>query len=178
MLIAATVAGLGGCGTAPPVADEESDWERQREEQIARGAEVAPPSFPREQDLIPFYVSAVSRFQFFVDGSSIEPGPDGVVRYVLVAISRQGARTVNFEGIRCASAEYRIYATGTDDRRWIRQPSPWRPIRQGNEADRWHEALAIEYFCPLGNPIHSGAEGASALRRGVSRQRQLLEDQR
>jgi len=136
-----------------------------------------PPRYPREQDLIPFYVSAVSRFRFFVDGTSIAPA-DGIVRYVLVAISRQGARTVNFEGIRCASAEYRIYATGTADGRWIRQPGPWRPIKQGNDADRWHEALAIEYFCPLGNPIHGRAEGADALRRGVSRQRQLLEDQR
>ena len=167
---------LGGC--AAPVADERSDWEREQDERNWVDADVVPPAFPRERDLIPFFVSAVSRFDFFVDAASIDPGAGGVVRYVLVAGSRQGVRTVNFEGIRCQTGEYRIYATGTTEGKWIRRPGPWRAIKAGNDADRWHETLAIEYFCPLGNPIHSRAEGVDALRRGVSRQRQPAESDR
>ncbi|MGH8686088.1 MAG: CNP1-like family protein [Burkholderiales bacterium] len=160
---------LGGC--AAPAANDQSDWEREREETSLRNVDVAPPAFPRERDLISFSVSAASDFKFFIDGASIAPAADGVVRYVLEARSRQGARTVNFEGIRCQSGEYRIYATGTDAGEWIRRPSPWRQIKAGNDADRWHEALAIEYFCPLGVPIRSRAEGVDALRRGVSPRR-------
>jgi hypothetical protein len=32
---------------------------------------------------------------------------------------------------------------------------------------RWHNALRDEFFCPLGNPIGSPAEGVTALRRGL-----------
>jgi CNP1-like family len=89
-----------------------------------------------------------------------------VVRYVLLARSPQGPETVTFEGIRCSSSEYRIYATGVDGGRWLRSASPWRPI-EPRSVQRWHNALAKEYFCPLGYPIRSAAEGVEALRRGA-----------
>jgi hypothetical protein len=92
-------------------------------------------------------------------------GEDGVVRYVLVARSSQGAQSVSFEGIRCSTSEYRIYATGTRDGGWTRSANPWREIAL-RSVQRWHNALRDEFFCPLGNPIRSAAEGVAALRRG------------
>jgi CNP1-like family len=101
-------------------------------------------------------------------------GKDGVVRYVLVARSAQGAQSVSFEGIRCSTSEFRIYATGGDDG-WLRSSSPWRPIAP-RAVQRWHNALRDEYFCPFGNPIHSAAEGVDALRRGGHPSRALTGD--
>lgn len=143
-----------------------SDWERAHEKRAWRESEVELPAYPRRADLLPFFVSAASRFEFFVDGSSLSPGEDGVVRYVLVARSPQGTETVTYEGIRCSTAEFRIYASGIGDRRWVRSSSAWRPIEQ-RSVQRWHNALRNEYFCPLGNPVRRAAEAVGALRRGA-----------
>ncbi len=87
-----------------------------------------------------------------------------MVRYVLVARSAQGAESVSYEGIRCEEKEYRMYAIGSGGG-WTRRITPWRPI-EPRSVQRWHNALWREYFCPLGNPIRSAAEGVEALRRG------------
>jgi hypothetical protein len=142
-----------------------SDWERRQAERNWREREAVLPAYPQEKSLLPFFVSAASNFEFYIDGASLSVGEDGVVRYVLVARSAQGAESVSFEGIRCSTSEVRLYATGTAVRGWARSSSPWRRIAP-RSVQRWHNALRDEYFCPLGNPIHSPAEGVDALRRG------------
>ena len=141
-----------------------TDWERERAQRDWREREVVLPAFPAKQALIPFFVSATTQSDFFVDGASLSSADDGVVRYALVARSRQGAETITYEGIRCSAGEYRIYATGTGGR-WTRVEAPWRKI-EPRSTQRWHNALYKEYFCPLGQPIHGAAEGVDALRRG------------
>lgn len=150
-------------GAAP--AQPPSDWERRQAERNWREIDAAPPAYPKQQDLLPFFVSAATRFEFYIDGASLAVGEDGVVRYVLVARSAQGAESVSFEGMRCSTGEVRIYAIGTSDGSWTRSAGPWRRITP-REIQRWHNALYTEYFCPLGNPIHSPREGVAALRRG------------
>lgn len=147
------------------MAQPKSDWERRQEDREWREAEVALPAFPRPADLLPFFVSAASDFRFFVDGASLSVGADGVVRYTLVARSPQGAESVVFEGMRCATREVRGYASGRADGSWSRRDTPWRPIGHPS-VQRWHKALATEYFCPGRTAIHSAAEGLDALRRG------------
>jgi CNP1-like family protein len=92
-------------------------------------------------------------------------GADGVVRYTVVARSPQGAESVVFEGLRCATREVRGYATGRAGGSWSRRDTPWRRIDTRN-LQRWHDALATEYFCPGRTAIRSAAEGLDALRRG------------
>jgi len=130
-----------------------------------REDDVALPAFPRPADLLPFFVSAASDFAFFIDGASLSAGKDGVVRYTVVARSPQGARSVVFEGLRCDTREVRGYATGRADGSWSRRDTPWRRIEARN-VQRWHNALATEYFCPGRSPIRSAAEGVDALRQG------------
>jgi len=88
-----------------------------------------------------------------------------VVRYTLVARSPQGAESIAFEGMRCATREVRGYATGRADGSWSRRDTPWRRITP-RQVQRWHDALAAEYFCPGELQIRSAAEGVDALRRG------------
>ena len=147
------------------MAQPKSDWERRQEDREWREAEVALPAFPRPADLLPFFVSAASDFRFFIDGASLSVGADGVVRYTLVARSPQGAESVVFEGMRCATREVRGYATGRAGGGWSRRDTPWRAIGHPS-VQRWHQALATEYFCPGRTAIHSAAEGLDALRRG------------
>jgi hypothetical protein len=155
------VAGLAACGGT----SEKSDWERQNDVKLSRAEEaVALPAWPRERDLIEFFVSAASDFRFFVDSGSVSVGKDGVVRYTLVARSSAGAQNVSYEGMRCESGEVRTYALGHDGA-WGGKPGEWRAI-QPRSVQRWHNALYREYFCPQREPLPSRELAILALRRG------------
>ncbi|MCX8016983.1 MAG: CNP1-like family protein [Rhodocyclaceae bacterium] len=127
---------------------------------------VEPPAYPQAANLLPFYVSEMTAHRFFIDGSTLSVGKDGVVRYVLVVQTSGGATNVSFEGIRCETREFRIYATGRHDGSWAKaRVSPWRPI-ENKPMNRHHAALSRDLFCPSGAPIATPAEGREALKRG------------
>jgi CNP1-like family len=153
---------LVACAAEPP---EQSDWERAHEALNWHESRVVLPAYPKSVNLVRFEVDGGPDFRFLVDASTLSVGSDGVVRYVMVARSPQGAENVSFEGLRCKDDEYKIYATGSASGSWISVRAPrWRPVEQA--AGSWHKALAQNYFCPGGEPIHTVAEGVAALRRG------------
>ena len=125
---------------------------------------VALPAYPKEDDLVGFFVSSANDFDFFVDGKSIKI-EGRIIRYTLVARSPAGVGNVSYEAIRCESGEYRIYAIGHADRTWSQRTTPWRVITPTG-VQRWRHALLRDYFCPGGAPILTVAEGIDALERG------------
>lgn len=128
--------------------------------------ESALPVFPQEANLREFYVSEITSHHFFIDASTLGVGQDGVVRYVLVLRTSGGALNVTYEGIRCATREYRIYASGHRNGSWAKaRLSPWRPI-ENKPVNRHHATLSQDLFCPDGVPIRSPDEGREALRLG------------
>lgn len=140
----------------------DDDYESKQWKEI----EVQLPPAPDEKALIPLYVSAATDNRFFIDGASLSVGTDGVVRYVLLVLSPQGARNVTFEGMRCASRERRIYASGRSDGSWSKsRNNEWVRIQEVY-ANRHHANLYLEYFCPIGIPVRSAEEAREALRRG------------
>jgi hypothetical protein len=148
------------------LAQVKSDWELQHEKLNWREQETPLPPYPKPENLIEFRPSEVATFSFFIDRASLMVGEDGVVRYTLVARSPSGVENVSYEGIRCESSTFRVYATARNDRSWVtRTASGWREI-PSNPMQRWHHALHREYFCPQNAIIRSAAEGVDALRRG------------
>lgn len=144
-------------------ADFEEDYESKKWQEM----EVQLPAAPRPENLLPFNVSAASANQFFIDGATLSVGSDGVVRYVLVIISPQGARNVTFEGMRCESREYRIYASGRLDGSWSKaRKNEWVRIQE-EYANRYHAALFLDYFCPVGVVVRDAAEARNALVKGI-----------
>lgn len=138
----------------------------ETEETVWTEDEVTLPAFPRADDLREFYVSELTTHKFFVDASSLSVGKDGVVRYTLVVRTSGGATNVSFEGIRCATGELKLYASGHRDGAWAKsRQSEWRLI-ENKLANRQHVALFRDLFCPLGSPIKSSDEGREALRLG------------
>ncbi|MDR2165720.1 MAG: CNP1-like family protein [Zoogloeaceae bacterium] len=112
--------------------------------------EVELPPYPKDEDLARFYVSATARNRFFVDLAHLSVGSDGVVRYTLVIVSPAGVRNVTREGMRCQTAERRIYASGRLDGVWSKtRGERWFPVREAT-ANRHHAALYSEFFCPGG----------------------------
>ena len=77
-----------------------------------------------------------------------------------------GATNITFEGIRCESREFRLYASGRQDGTWANtRKSEWKPI-ENKPINRHHAALSRDLFCPSGSPISSPEDGRNALRLG------------
>lgn len=142
--------------TAADNADDPGDSEEQ----------VVPPPFPKDGDLAQFHVNATTANRYFVDGSTLAVGKDGIVRYVLVIRASGGATNVSYEGLRCTTGEYRVLASGHADGTWgLAKMSIWRSI-EAETFNRYRATLFRELFCPLSQPIASAEEGRQALRLG------------
>jgi len=153
------------CGGNSRGTDKPSDWEEKNARLLRDAAPEtvpAPPQYPAEQNLVKFFVTSASDFSYFVDRTSI--APEGVVvRYVLVARSPSGVDNVFFEALNCRDRDFRTYARGTSDRKWIVRPNDWHRIEP---IQRAQYTLYGQYFCPNSAPIHSANEGVNALERG------------
>lgn len=144
------------------LADFEEDYDDKQWKEVA----VQLPPAPQQGNLLPFYVSAATDNEFFIDGASLAVGADGVIRYVLVVQTSGGARNVSFEGLRCETQERRIYASGRPDGSWSKsRNNEWKRI-QNVAANRYHAALFSDYFCPEGVIVRSVEEARDALKRG------------
>jgi hypothetical protein len=126
------------------------------------------PPYPKEDAYIPFYVSATADNHFFVDGKSISVGEDGVVRYTLIVKSPSGALNVTFEGMRCETAEKKVYAFGRDDGTWSKARfSKWEPIVY-KDRNRQHHVLHDDFFCSGSIPVGSPEEAVRKLKAEAS----------
>lgn len=162
--LATVLMGLMLSGTAfagPGLRDNDDPDAPQWEEEA-----MQLPAFPQEGNLREFYVSATTTHRFFIDASTLGVGKDGVVRYALVVRTSGGATNTSYEGLRCESREFKIYATGNRDGSWTpARRSVWRPI-ENKPTNRQHAALSRDYFCPNGISIQTPVEGREALRLG------------
>jgi hypothetical protein len=149
------------CSTTKP--QEQSDWERRNLQQgvMATEEELEPPAYPAAKNLLQFSVPEAEGFRFFIDRASLSVSKEGLVRYVLVARSPEGVDNVSFEGLRCASAEQRLYAVARPDHSWTAARSTWRPVSSPR-----HASLVRDYFCPQSEPIRNASEGILALESG------------
>lgn len=113
------------------------------------------PAYPKEENYLPFFVSATAVNQFFIDALSLSIGEDGVVRYTLIVKSPQGAANVSFEGLRCASGERKLYAFGRSDGVWSKaRASKWEDI-QYKDINRHHHMLHDDFLCIGHTPAKS-----------------------
>jgi hypothetical protein len=143
---------------------DERASERQR--QTGPEAQVTLPQFPRQEDYLPFEVSATTPFDFFVDAKSLSVGADWVVRYTVIAKSSGGALNISFEGMRCADNQFRVYALGRADKTWAEvRNSKWETIR-GEARNAQRTVLFNDYFCPMAGNIATAEDGVRALKNG------------
>ena len=121
-------------------------------------AEVKIPTAPPSKDLKPFYVSAITQLKFALDAPSITFGKDEVIRYVVVITTPSGAQQVSYEGIRCETFEWRLYATMQKDGGWHKTAnSRWQVIKTAGY-NSYHAALVRDAFCDNSIPRRSAKE--------------------
>ena len=173
VIVGACAVGLlvgSGAALAKGPADYEMILQRTADRGMdeKRWAEIgrALPAAPKAENLVPIYVGPMTENSFAVDRESVTVSPDGVVRYTLVVTSSAGARNVSFEGLRCETAERRLYAFGRSDGSWSKaRNNQWAKI-QDNTLNRHHAALYKEYFCTTGGLVLSTEEARRALPQG------------
>ena len=91
--------------------------------------EVPPPPAFDVGKLLTFEVSSGSSLVYGVDPATLNIGKDGIVRYVMVASNATGARNVWYEGIRCATGEFKTYARHTTTDGWRKiDNADWRSV--------------------------------------------------
>lgn len=131
--------------------------------------EVEPtfPAFPERANLIPLDLGSESTSSSFVDEQSLTLAEDGVVRFTLVVRGAGGAQNVSFEGIRCETAERKLYAIGRGDKEWVRpRADEWQRIRD-NAFNRQYALLAKDFFCPMGSIRPNRDEIVRSLRQAA-----------
>ena len=99
-----------------------------------------PPSFNKDK-LIPIEMPSYVSLRFGVDPATLSITPDGIVRYVMVAINATGSVTAMYEGIRCASGEVKTYARSNASGQWSGVKDPqWQ---DWNDKLPSHHAFAL-----------------------------------
>ena len=142
------------------------DYEFEQDKPWVEVAAQLPPP-PKAENLIPFNVSSATRNRHFIDAASVSVGEDKVVRYTVVIDAAGGARNVSFEGLRCATAERRLYAYGQPDGSWSKaRNAGWEGIKLRSLLS-YHKALYEDHFCPDGIYVHDAREAVRSLRRAA-----------
>lgn len=163
----AALALIAACSsTSQPVQDFD---EYLAQQEAAKGkwkeAEYTlPTAAPQDADLVSFPTLPNSALDYAIDTKSVQVTDDGVVRYIAVIRSKQGARNVSYEGIHCSSFESRLYATGRPDGSWVAaRKSEWRPI-QPYGATAYQGILYRDYLCQDKTPLGSAKTIIQGLR--------------
>jgi hypothetical protein len=138
------------------VEDDSKPWQE---------VQASLPAYPKQENLLAFTVSAATDNSYAIDAASLSVGKDGVVRYAVVIDSTHGARTVNYEGMRCDPSEYKIYAFGHSDNTWSKNRyAKWEPYKLRSLLS-YHKPLFEEYFCPDFIRVRNAAEAINNLKR-------------
>ena len=120
--------------------------------------EVAPAPPPLRTEGLIRIDMPLSNLRFGVDPASVSLGSDGVVRYVVVASSSTGAVNALYEGIRCSTAEVRLYARHNPESGWVLlSDGEWRSLHQ-TLPSRHSLVLARTGVCAGGAPNQSTAQ--------------------
>jgi hypothetical protein len=131
-----------------------------------REAEAPPPPAFRQSGLIALDMPR-SSLRFGVDPASVSLGSDGIVRYVVVAASATGAVNGLYEGIRCDTAEFKVYARYNAGSGWtVAKESPWRPLHDAQTSS--HSLLIARTGACVGHaPNRSATQIVRDLRAPV-----------
>ena len=135
---------------------DEEEWTEQQ---------ARLPAFPKPENLVLVPIDAVKTFEFRIDASSIDVGQDGVIRYTLVARSSSGSENISFEGIRCDTAERKLYAFGRANKTWAQARTVgW--TKYAGVGMNYQSELAAKFFCPDTVRVRNVAEALENMKTG------------
>lgn len=120
------------------IADLDPDWKE---------LEVAPPAKFNTARLVPIDMPPYVSVRVGIDPDSLQIGQDGVIRYVVVAVTPGGNANAMFEGIWCLKGEVKTYARYGSDGQWNPvADAQWMPLN-GNQRSMHALAFARQAAC-------------------------------
>lgn len=130
------------------------------------GVDAALPAYPKQENLVEFYVAPGVRYQVFVDLSSLTLSEDSVIRFSTVVKTEGGANNVSYVGISCDRYARILYASGRSDGSWSETRNPaWQPIDAG-WGSAYYRALVKDVLCDVGTPNGKAADMIRLLKNG------------
>lgn len=142
-------------------------WAQVDEPEAWKEAEVALPTTWSAERAMEFRLDNQSALRYAIDPQTVSIGNDGVVRYVFLARSSSGAVNAFFEGVRCQTAEVKVYARWDPDaRQWRRSGSEQWQALELRGATRRAMQMAHSGVCNNKAPNRSVAHILDALRNG------------
>lgn len=160
--------GAGRAWSAMPE-DEDRDFGFIEREPWKEQPIAGLPAYPDGKHYVAVPLQqAGSDLDMFIDEPSLDIGDDGVVRYTLLLRSPRGAESLFYEGIRCATREWRSYAYGSSDSAWQPVDAAWTPI-QDLGMGRYREYLYRYYLCRPALGILPRQDMLQRMRYGVPR---------
>ena len=123
-----------------------------------------PPAFDLQR-LEFFTVSPNSAMQWGFDPRTVLITGDGIVRYVVVARSPSGVLNVMYEGVRCATGEWKSYARHNTASGWSVIVDPQWKTMYDYQPSRHALRLAQQGLCIGGAPVTDVAEVIRSIRQ-------------
>lgn len=91
--------------------------------------DVKPPATFRTDKLVPIDMPRHLSVKVGLDPDTVTVSSDGIVRYVVVAVSASGNVNAAFEGIWCRAGEVKTYARAGNDGQWDPVADPqWKKL--------------------------------------------------
>jgi hypothetical protein len=81
--------------------------------------EAGLPPHPDEKNLVNIPLTANDTIRLYVDPMSYSRAKDGVARVTLIVESSSGVKSIFYDGMRCETREFKTYAVGSVDRRFV-----------------------------------------------------------
>ncbi len=87
------------------------------------------------------------RFEYAIERGSLQAGPDGVMRFLLVIRSAQGSVNSSYEGLRCGHRQAKAYAYGSASGLSPLADPEWQDIPKGSSG--YQAILYEDLLCNL-----------------------------
>ena len=116
--------------------------------EVWRESVVDLPVLAAKSSFNAYQTRSQTGFKFYVDVSSIKFGRDGVVRMSLLAVSPKGSENITYEGFRCETGEYKLYASRwAFDAAWVpAKRAKWKAINS-KTPNSYRSDLLEHYIC-------------------------------
>ena len=142
------------------LADLDPDWKE---------LDIRPPAGFQTRNLVPVEMPRYVSVKIGVDPDSLVVSPDGIVRYVVVAVSPGGNINAAYEGIWCRAGEVKIYARAGSDQKWDAVPDPQWTKLNSSQPSMHALALARQGVCDgRSAAAHSPQDIVRKLKQSVS----------